>query len=305
MANTFLTDLDYVPQVFAGYVDSGIRKESRFFNSGIVVDTAALMPALGNTITLPFWNALEGDAEVMSASVPATNALSSGMQVAAILQRVKKYGSNDLVADFSGSDPLQNVGAKVAKFWANQLDKTAMKIAVATADALGAENDQSAAAISASHIIDTRALLGEYVDEAGFMVVHPDILASLQKAELTSVKPGADGRLITMYQGMEIIVSNTLAPVSNVYSTLICRAGSMGYADGTKAEHVLEVAREIGHADAFATQKRYTIHAGGAKWKGTPAGATATDAELANAANWELGASDLNHFGIRILKSLK
>lgn len=305
MANTFLSDLDFVPQVFAGYVDGVVRKESRFFNSGIVVDTAALLPALGSTVTLPSWDGLNGDADVMGASAPATNALSTSMQVAAILQRVKKYGSNDLVADFAGSDPLQNVGNKVAKFWANQLDKTAMKIAVASATALSAVNDQSASAIDASKIIDTRALLGEYVDEAGFMVVHPDILASLQKAELTSVRPGADGRLITMYQGMEIIVSNTLAPVANVYDTIIARAGSMGYADGTKAEHVLETAREIGFADSFATQKRYVIHAGGAKWTGTPAGATATDAELATAGNWALGAPDLNHFGIRVLKSLK
>lgn len=305
MANTYLSDLDFVPQVFAGYVDGVVRKESRFFNSGIVVDTAALLPALGNTVTLPSWNGLEGDADVMGASAPGVNALTTSAQVAAILQRVKKYGVNDLASAFAGSDPLQNLGNKVAKFWANQIDKTAMKIAVASATALGAVNDQSANAISASRIIDTRALLGEYVDEAGFMVVHPDILASLQKAELTSVRPGADGRLITVYQGMEVIVSNTLAPASNVYDTIICRPGAMGYADGTKAEHVLEVAREIGHADVFATQKRYTVHAAGAKFTGTPAGATATDAELATAGNWALGAADLNHFGIRVLKSLK
>jgi hypothetical protein len=144
--------------------------------------------------------------------------------------------------------------------------------------------------------------MGEYVDEAGFMVCHPSVLAKLQKLELTSVRPGAEGGLLNFYQGMQIVVSNTLAPASGVYDTIIARSGAMGFADGTNAAHVLEVAREIGFADAFATQKRYTIHAGGSKWTGTPAGATATDAELATSGNWALGAADLNHFGIRVLK---
>jgi len=87
-----------------------------------------------------------------------------------------------------------------------------------------------------------------------------------------------------------------------VYDTLIVRNGAFGFADATDMNKVLEFDREIGFADSFATQKRWVLHPFGASIKKTAvfAGNTATDAELATVANWELAGNQYD-YGVRML----
>ena len=317
MANTYLTDLAFVHETFKDYVDGEVAKQSNFLNSAAVVSANVLMPEYGSTVTLPSWDGFSGSADVKGSAAPATNAVSTSAQIAPILDRVKKYGSNDLVSAFTGSDPFGNLGAKFGKYWANQLDESLVSIALGAAggvDALSAGsvvNDitggtGSAAVISASAIIDTQALMGEHAADLQLMVVHPLVLAALRKQNLiTTMQDYQSMKFFDYYGNLRIVSSSTagLDAGSGVYNTLIVASGAFGYADGTNPRYVLETFRDIGYADTVASSKRYVMHPMGAKWTGTPAGATATNAELKTAGNWTLGLDSVELFKVRVLKS--
>lgn len=320
MSDTYLTDMGFIPETFKNYVDGEVYKKSSFLASPAVVDAQVdLAPIYGSTVTLPAWNALSGEDDVASASAPTINALSSSFQVAPILNRRKVYGVNDLVTYFSGSDPFRNIGTKFGEFWAQKMDEVLVASCLGAAagiDALAAGsviNDISggtgaAAVISANSLIDTEALMGEYMNDLAMLVVHPSVLAVLRKQNL--ILPQAlstsDGTKVFNYYGDLLVVTSNTAGMSaggGVYNSIVVAKGAFGHADGTNPAHLLEHFREIAAGDQFASSRRYVLHPMGAKFTGTPAGATATNAELATAGNWSLGVASNVGFKARVLKS--
>lgn len=311
MATTSITDLAYVPEVFNEYVVAQVAKKSAFFRSGAVVQSDLLVPLYGDKVVVPAWDGLTGTANVLSdASCQTPSALTSTKQLGAILERGKVWSVNGLASSFAGSNPLDAVGGQVSDFWARDIDAALVSSAIGAVNALGTGvlNDISggagnAAIISASSIIQTRALAGEFMNDFNMLVVHPDVYALLVAQNLTQMIPNSQGQFIETYMGMEIIVSSTLAPASGVYNTLIVRSGAFGYAENTDPAKVLEFDRDIKcNDDLMSVQKRYVIHPMAASFTGTPAGATASNAELATTGNWALGAASKLQFGVRALR---
>lgn len=318
MSNTYLTNLDFVPETFKQYVDGRILKLSNFLGSEAVVNAQIdLAPIYGNTVTLPSFDPLSGADEVHSATAPTAANLTTSADVAAILNRRKVFGSNDLVQYFTGADPFRNAGDKFAQYWAERMDETLVSTTLGAAGGIDSSGTVinnisggvgAAAIISAEAIIDTQALMGEFMNDLSCIVVHPKVLAVLRKQNLVQMIPNSDGTKVFPYYGdLRIVVSSTagLAAAGDVYNTILVGNGAFGYADGTKPEHVLEYNREISHADVYGSMRRYVLHPYGAKFGAVsvPAGATATNAELADSDNWSLGAADVNQFKIRILRS--
>lgn len=317
MANTYLTNLDFVPETFKAYVDGETAKQSNFLQSEAVADAGVdLKPIFGNTVTLPMWDALSGADELKSATAPTANALSTSMEVAPILERRKVFGSNDLVASFAGANPFQTIGQKFAKYWAERMDEVLVASALGSAagiDALSAGSvvlDISAgvgaaAVIDADVIIDAQALGGERFTSYKMIVMHSKTLAALRKQNLITNVPNSDGTRVFAYYGdCRVVVSDTagMDAGAGVYNTLLVAPGAFGMADGTNPLHVLEADREISHADVVGSSKRYVLAPRGAKFIGTPAGATASNVELATAGNWTLGVADQKLFGVRVIK---
>lgn len=302
---TTLSDLDFVPQTFRDYVQQDLMKRSRFFNSGAVVPNDLVFPDYGSTVTVPAWDGLGGDAEVLSDSSALTlNNLDSSSQVAPIMQRGKLYGHNDLVASFTGSDPMGALGQKIGSFWQRDHDAAAVNAMVGAAEGIdsGADtviNDMATAAIDIEGIIDARALFGEYQRDAGLiLVLTPADYAKLNKDDVVDALPGSGVEPLEVINGMPVIVSSTL-PAN---TAALVRQGAFFYSDGTSPEQMLEEDRDIAAGTfKYSTRMRYVIHPVGAKWVGTPAGATATNAELATAGNWEV-AEDALRFGVRLIK---
>lgn len=318
MANTYLTDLGFVPETFKLYVDGAVLKKSDFLSSGAVVEAQIdLAPQFGKTVTLPSYDPLSGDDEIPTATAPVAAALGTSEEVAPIIQRRKVFGSNDLVSYFTGVDPFRNAGNKFAEYWAQKMDIVLVKSALGAAagvDALSAGTiinnisggSGAAAVIDADAIIDTQSLMGEFMSNLAVIVMHSKTLAALRKQNLVTDIPNSDGtKTFQFYGDMRIVVSDTdgMDAGSGVYNTLLVANGAFGYADGTKPAHVLEYERQISHADVYGSTRRYVMHPYGAKFTGTPAGANATNAELATAGNWTLGAQNTNGFRIRVLKA--
>lgn len=310
MANTLLTDLAFVPQTFADYVQGEIYKKSNFLNSGAVFSTDLVFPQYGSTVTLPAFDALSGADEEKGATAPTTNNITGSAQVAPILNRVKKYGSTDLVRYMTAADPFRAIGDEFANYWAQRMDEVAVVSVIGAANGIGsgvAVNDissqtGSAAVISAAAIIDTQALMGEFAEDLEMIVVHPQVYAALRKANLVTMVPDATGtKMFSFYGDLRVVVSSTagLDAGSGVYNTLLVARNALAYADATPAEHVLEMDREIGYADVVASSRRYVLHPVGAKWEGTQGN---TNAQLALASNWKLGVASPYGFKARVLK---
>ena len=307
---TIVDNLAYVPEVFSQYVANRVMKRSALFNSAAIVNSALLVPEHGTTVVVPAWNGLTGTAKVLGNGCLTSQPLTSSKNVGAILERGEVFGVNGLVKSFTGSDPLALLADQVADFWARDIEAAAVASALGAAEALGAStfNDisggvGSAAIISASELIKTRALAGEYMREFTLIAMHSAVYALLQTQNLIAFIPNSQGEFIETYMGMQVIVTDTLAPTSNVYDTLIMRPGAFGYAENTDPAKAVEFDRDVKcNEDIMSIQKRYVVHPFGAAFTGTPAGKTAVNTELANDANWALGAADTKSFGVRVLR---
>lgn len=315
MANTILTDLAFVPETFADYVQGEVYKRSNFLNSGAVFATDVVFPQYGSTVTLPSFDALSGADAEKANTAPAIDNLTGSAQVAPVLNRVKKFGSNDLVRYMTAADPFRSIGDQFASFWAQRMDVVAVASAIGAAEGIQANSSGdtvldisggagAAAIISAGAIIDAQASMGEFAQDLEFLVVHPKVLAVLRKNNLVQMIPDATGtRMIAFYGDLRIVVSDTagLDAGGGTYKTLLVGRNALAYADATPAEHVLEVDRIIGFSDEVASSRRYVMHPLGAKWVGTMGNTTP---QLGLAVNWELGAASDKAFKIRQITHL-
>jgi hypothetical protein len=81
-------------------------------------------------------------------------------------------------------------------------------------------------------------------------------------------------------------------PVSNgVYTTYLLGRGSIAFGAGLPSTMPsLEDYNDVAKSESGVVYRDgYIMHPVGVSFKGTPSGATATNAELATTSNWELG----------------
>jgi len=313
---TVLADLSFEPSTFREYVQRDIAKRNAFIQSGSIVASGLVVPETGRTVTVPAWDGLAGEAEVLSDTGELTEtSLDSSKQVAPILARGKLYGYNDLVQTMSGSDPAGALAQKLGTFWSREYDRVAVHSAAGAALGIDADvgagsvvRDVSALSdgtevISASNIIQTRGLFGEYQDLDMNLVVHSDVFTALNEQDLIDTERNSAGQLIQVYQGMPVIVSNTAGLKDGTdYRTLMVRqAGMLSGVNGDNLSFFEQDRNIKSGNNLFATRQRFVIHPASAQWTGTPAGVTATNAELLTAGNWVLGAQSVDSFGIRML----
>jgi hypothetical protein len=270
-------------------------------------------------------------------TAPSTQGIGSGVQVAPILNRVTKSGVTALSSAVTGEDVVGEITDQLAERRAKQRQKqllahvrgafgTSPGAALAGAAALqgvrrsvASETGASppATAIMSSELwIDTVSLMGELQNDLinGAFFCHSQVKAGLQKADAASFKTGIESGLpfnITTYRGVPLFVCDMLVRNGTtsglVFDSYLMSRGVVGY--GTKPQlpdtgETIDVAALQLHGDkdknnAFIFDRtRFLFHINGLKWIGTPAGQSATNAELGTAANWQLVYSSANRVGI-------
>jgi len=315
MAATKIADLAIVPVTFQEYLEKLIMQKSALFRSGIIVPVPTGIPSKGKTTNAPAYLGFDGADEVLSDSAALTvNSIGSVNSVAVINFRGKAFGSNDLVDELSGKDPLGDLATKYADYWVRRLNIVALSSMQGASAGLDAAfgagtiiNDQSGVSFSTGLVLDTRQLMGEYGSEFNTIVMHSAIHTAAVKADLTAdVVIDSIGTKVETFLGMRVVVDDTISPTAGVYDTYLTKTGAMGYSEGMDSNKSIEVDRDILAGDDITTsRKRYILHPNGSSWIGTPAGNSPTNTELATAGNW--GAEDANEdkrFPVRVLKSL-
>lgn len=300
-----------IPEVFNPYVINTTVEKSALFRSGIVAPVPGLVvPSGGDTINMPFFNDLDGDPEAIQSDFALTpEKITTGKDVARILEFGKAWSSEDLAAELAGSDPMTAIGNRVADYWVRSYQKILLKVLDgvfsdnATNDAgdlindIAIEDGANAAAankISAEAILDTAQLLGDAKDKFTAIAMHSVIHTALQKLNLIDFTPDSEANVgFGTYMGKTIIVDDGLPVVAGgisgyKYTTYLFAQGAVGYAEGRPKVPTETDRNTLKGEDILINRRKFILHPRGFKWtETTVAGQMPTITELANATNWD------------------
>ena len=291
----------------------------------------------GISANIPFYKDITDDTDTIQIedTAPTPGEITSGKQICPILNRVKAYDVTALAAQVSGAspDPVGEIltqigngrvkrrqrtlvsilrgafgGGDDAKDSASEL--TSMRVEAFDESGTDATSDQK---MNPDLFIAAKALLGEIADGlmGGGILTHPNVVAQMEILDKNSFKDGVESGLpftVRTYRGIPVYTSNLLvrAGTTNgyVYETYILGPGTIGF--GAKAQssmvgdtaHLIVDETQIGKNNLTVYDRnRYLLHLNGMKWVGTPSGQSATDAELATIANWDLAFSSADRVG--------
>jgi len=302
MAKTVIADV-IVPEVFNPYVIQRTAELSAFYQSGIIARTPELdrlASSGGKLINMPFWEDLEGEDEVLSDTDPLTvGKITAGQDVAALLARGKAWSVNDLAKALSGDDPMAAIGDLVAEYWARRfqaiLIKTLDGIFGNTATGMDTNKHDissetgDAAVIDAKTAIDAIYKLGDNADKLTGFAMHSATVAKLTKDDLIETIPPSEGKpAVSTFLGKPVVVDDGLPNDNGVYTTYIFGAGAFGWGEGG-APVPVETARDaLAGDDILIHRRHFILHPRGVAFQNASvAGATPSNAELANYANWQ------------------
>jgi len=315
MAETRLTNA-IVPDVFNGYTVEPSIYKSRFYASGALVEdpvVSGLLGGGGEIYNLPYWQDVAGTSgDIPSETVAATvNNMAAAKQAFRKQTRNKAWGSNDLVAVYAGSDPMQSLINMVTGYWAQAFDQIAINsLRGVVADNIANDsgdlvNDISggagaAAVFSDAAIIDAQAKLGENgtvgandLNNGAFaaILVHPLTYAYMRKADLIDFVPvSGQERPLEFYMGMRVIVDRNAYVNSGTYDSYILKNGVLRMGMATNGYLPTETDRDPSTGfgiDKLYTRRTFAIHPIGTAWADTSvAGVSPTDAETVAATNW-------------------
>lgn len=294
-------DLDVIPEIFQPYMVQRTTELSAFYSSGVVAPTAELdIPATGgSTITMPYWEDLAGDDQVLDTSTDLNVAkVTSSTDKAVLHARALVYGSTDLAAALVGSDPMRAVADLYASKWARVWQKIIINTLTG---AMGAVTDNvldisglsgTAAVFDASSFIDANQKMGDNKETLVAVAVHSAVEALMAKADLIETIRDSQGNMLyRTYMGKRVIVDDGMPASGGVYTSYLFGAGAIGYGEG-RPKVPVETMREAllnGGQEYLVSRRHFVLHPRGIAWtpaSGTPAKDTPSNAEVAISGNW-------------------
>ena len=190
---------------------------------------------------------------------------------------------------------MRVIGDLVASYWVREEQKIVINILKALFGSGGPIvsthlEDQSAAALTNTMMIDAIAKIGDAYDKLSTIVCHSAIYHSLRKLDLVQYvqEPSNLPQQFPSYMGMNIIVDDGVEVSGSAYTTYVFANGAFSRGVGTlDADDATEIDRDsLKSEDVLINRRRYIMHPNGFKWTGSPSGSSPTNTELATAGNW-------------------
>lgn len=278
---TKVADL-WVPEVLKQGMDEPVVERGAFMDSGVVVTDPLVTAAAsgpGSSIQIPFIVEPNHDDQLQQEdTAPEMRKIGSGLQVAAILNRVSTLGGTALTSATSGlnngGDLISTLIAQIQglrKRQRNRIVFNSLKGLFHTAStpsantgafkALRLDNfSETGASPSAGNLIDSEMLLdaitlaGENASAftGGAIVMHSVIANALQKQDQIDVIRNSQGQIVlSQWKGLTVVTSDLLVRAGTtsgyVYSTFICGLDSIAMGDkpqvvGAVGDPVIDVA---------------------------------------------------------------
>jgi hypothetical protein len=305
MAATKIADV-IVPEVFNGYVQERTPDRSELWTSGIVQTVQGLSilgSRGGTTITMPFWDDLDGEEEILSDTVPlGVDKITADQDIAVLNARGKAWGVNDLAKALSGDDPMARIADLVVDFWSRRWQVMLLAILegiFASGDLTSNISDVSgesgdAGTISGTSIIDALYKLGDAVGRLSAFAMHSATVASLAKQGLIEFRLDAEANpTIPFYMGKRVLMDDTLPggtelSPNGVITTYIFGQGAFGFGEGNAPVPTETDRDSLQGEDILINRRHFVLHPRGVRWVGTPTGVSPTNVEFRDGDNWEL-----------------
>jgi len=315
MSETRITNI-IVPEVFYPYIAERSLNMNPFFQSGIIVISQMIVDFLaggGKTSNIPFWKDLTGDADAPSETVADTvNALSTDKMIAVRQIRHKAWGANALSAALSGANPVEQIGNRVAGFWAKYFqtnlilcirgviaDNVADDASDLVVDISTEDGDAATAAnkISATKTIDAIMKLGDQFSDLTAIAVHSVVYTTMVKNDLIDyVKDSTTNVMIPYYIGLRVIVDDALPVIAGgtsgyKYHSYLFKPGAVGFGENPSKIIPVEPWRDPSKGsgiDVLYTRRQFSFLPAGFAWnKADNSAITPADADLYAATSWD------------------
>ena len=194
---TMYGNMQVVPSKFSSYTLDRTTEKSALVRSGIATPDSVVgqlingTPEGGRFITLPFYNALQGDDDVFSENDLGVSNVTTDALNATLLMRQKAWGGTDLAQVLGGSDPMAAIGNLVSDWWLEKeqaiylsimkgiLDPTSGALKMHTNDI--SSKAGTASNISVSSALDTKQALGDHYNSLGIVFLNSATFTQLQK----------------------------------------------------------------------------------------------------------------------------
>lgn len=320
MATTRLSDV-IVPEVFYNYIVKDTKEKSAIFNSGILVNDANMASFLaggGRTANVPFWKDLDNtESNVVNddpASLITPEKIGSGKDVAARQVRSEAWSSMRLSGLLAGDDPARRIAERVSAYWTRQFQRILVatlhgvyldNVAANSSDMVNDIGSDDASAvtpaelISAEAILDTAQTMGDASDGLDTLIMHSVVYNRLAKQNLIDFIPDSEGKVrFPTYLGWRVIKDDGVKTIAGSnrtkYVTYLLGRGSICWNEAPTSPSPnieLEAKPDQGNGmggDILYSRRQFVLHPYGIKWTDSSvAGEFPTNAELADAANWE------------------
>lgn len=310
MAATRLANV-IVPDVWNPYVIERTAELSALWQSGIVAPVPELGNAAGeggNIVNMPFWQDLQGDDEVISAtgSDLTVNPINASQDAAVILARGKAWGVNELAAHLSGGDPAAAIGDLVAAYWARRFQAAAIAVLQGAFASLADESPSpinvldisarsgDAGKINADALLDAQQLLGDAKGRLTAISMHSAVENALAKQDIIDyVQPSDGSARIPNYQDKRVVVDDAhpvedVSGIGEVYDTYLFGPGALGYAEVTNSKLTMtETDRDaLKGEDILVNRRHFVLHPRGVRYVSAATGGGPTNETLATGSNW-------------------
>ncbi len=311
MAATKISDI-VVPSIFNPYLLERSVQMMELALGPIIMNNADLNELAtrgGKLINMPFFDDLSGNDEVLSDSAALTPAaITTGQDIAALLQRGTAWGVNDLARSLSGEDPMRQIADLVANYWVRKRKTTlintlngvfADNVANDSSDMVTDVAAESIAAttaatrFSAANFIAAAATLGDHLQDIVGIAVHSSIYQDMLNQDLITFQKNSDGTLdMPRYMNRVVIVDDDCPSAAGTtdglkYTCYLFGEGAIGFGEGGAPVPTETDRDSLAGEDYLITRTHYILHPRGIAFQsGSVAGTTPTNAELALAANW-------------------
>lgn len=325
MATTRLSDA-VVPEVYRSYTAVDDPEKSELIRSGIIMRDPLMdqiARAGGITGTVPFWLDLDANIEENQSNDDPED-FATPNKIGSALMKYRKcfvnqsWSAMDLVSELAGSSPMQRIKNRFGTYWTRRDQRRLLAtIRGIMADNLANDNGDmivniggasgEAAIWNASASIDAEFTMGDAAGSFVAIMVHSQIAAAMEKADLIDTIQDSTGRMVRTYRGKTLIIDDNVPKtgtgLNTVYTSIFFGAGAIGFGgeEGhafAVGEGVPEVGMEVyrepqsgngGGQEAIIERRTIIMHPFGFSW--VEEGATLTEfsptnADLAMGAHW-------------------
>ena len=249
-------------------------------------------------------------------------------KISAVAQRVRKqflnnsWSSANLASEMISHDVMGVISTRVADYWKRYLQR-ALVSQIKGVIAHNVANDNSdivhdiskniglEAVIGGGSVIDAALTAGDRLSEFTGILMHSVTYARcLKTSQVEFVPVGTQSITMPKWQGMAVIVSDEMPIDGDVYTTVLFKAGALGFAvaepkfaDGTEIESKPSMAMGAGISILHSRLNIATGVNGYSFLDNAVVGVSPTLAELANPTNYKR-VTDRKNIGMAVLKHL-